>query len=193
MKNKITTLFFVILTVNSISQLRSKLDLLELAPIAAYKYTPYIVNGIDSTEIHTLTIGISLADGEVESTSNWGILSLSGNWKYFAAPFISLDYNIASNAGPNELFKANDGASPLVLNIGVTAAYGGYFLIIPMGVNGTAGFSTDFKDFYLKYGIAYDVVGFSIGVGGLINVTNNNDSFYKSKKGVELRCIWNWN
>lgn len=189
---KIIFILFSVLSFESFSQLHSKFDVKELAPIVGYKYVPLTINRIDTTEVHTLTLGISLATGEVESTSNWGILSTSGTWKYIAAPFISLDYNMAANSGQYELFKANDGASPLVLNVGITAGYGGYVLIFPIGINGTAGLSTDFKDVYLKYGIAYDIVGFSIGVGGLINMTNNNDSFYKSKLGMELRWVFNW-
>lgn len=173
------------------SQLKRWIQTANRAPIVSYKSTAFIFDGIDTVSIHTLSAAISLTDGEFDMV-DWNGVPITTTWEYISAPFLGLEYNLANSQGKAQLFKANDGASALMLSLGVTGGYGGSFLIIPLGINGTLGVSTDFRDLYAKYGLGYDMWGFTIGVSGFLNLTNNNESFYKSEPGVELKYIWNW-
>ena len=184
-------LIYNLTSLNATSQLKKWVFISDIAPIISYKSNFDLVNGNDSVNIHNIGISISLADGDLDIT-DWGGLPIITTWNYFSAPFIGLEYNVANTIGETQLYKAIDGASALMLNLGVTGGIGGSLLIFPLGINGTLGVSTDFKDLYTKYGIAFDMWGFSIGYSGFLNLTKNNDSFYKTTPGVGFRYIWNW-
>lgn len=191
MKNSLLFFAFLLVSLTSSSQLRRSY-LNQLAPYATYKYNVDLWNGSDTTSIHTFGIGISLAQGDIDVTSDWNGVPITTQWNYAAVPFIGMEYNLASTKGQSPLYKANDGASPLMISFGATGGIGGSFLIFPLGINGTIGASTDFKDAYVKYGLAYDMWGLSLGISGFWNLSNSNKSYYKTTPGLEIRYIWNW-
>lgn len=189
MKKIILLLILGLITSIAFSQkLKRMIVMSEVSPIASYTNRLQLTQGVDTVTIHTLGLGVSLANGDIDK-SGFPIIS---TWEYLAVPFVKLDYNIASNKGDLNFFRPNDGASPLVLSAGITGAKGFAFVVLPFGINATAAVATDFKDGYLQYGLAYDVVGISIGVKGMWSFTNSNNSFYKEEMGLEFRYIWNW-
>lgn len=191
MKNLLLFFVFFSITLTSSSQLR-RTYLNQPAPYVTYKNNLDLWSGSDTTTIHTLGVGISLAQGDIDVTSDWNGVPIITQWNYLAVPFIGIEYNLANTKGQSALYKANDGASPLMISLGATGGIGGSFLIFPLGINGTLGVSTDFKDAYVKYGIAYDMWGFSVGMSGFWNISNSSKSYYKTTPGLEIRYIWNW-
>ena len=185
----ISTVSFVSFSQGLKQKLRTMRFTHDLSPIVSYTNRLHLPQGSDTITVHTLGLGISLANGDFESIH----MPLIYEWEYVAVPYLKLDFNFANRKGQGKLFTPQDGASPLVLSTGITAAKGYGFLILPFGINGTAGLATDFKDGYLQYGLAWDVVGLSIGIKGMWNFTKSNNSFYKSEMGLELRYIWGWN
>ncbi len=192
MKRIILVVCFLGAKFSSYSQIKEWIYTANLAPMLTYKSTPPVFNGMDTVSIHTLGATISLTNGEFDML-DWNGVPITTQWQYLSIPFVGFEYNVANTKGRGQLYKPKDGAFPIMLSIGVTGGYGGSFLIFPVGVNGTAGLSTDFSDLYFKYGIGYEMWGFSLGMGGYLNLTNNNNSFYKTEPGLELRYIWNWN
>ena len=182
---------FLFFTLASSAQIRRWFFETNRSPMVFYKSTPYLFDGQDTTSIHTIGASISLTKGDFDMV-DWNGFPITTEWKYISIPFLGFEYNIANSQGKAELYKANDGAPALMLSLGVTAGYGGSFIIFPIGINGTLGLSSDFKDLYAKYGLGYDMWGLSIGVTGFLNMTNKNDSYYKTTPGLELRYIWNW-
>ena len=188
---KFLCILFILISTNLISQgLKTKIKSMrfthDLAPIASYSNRLHLPNNGDTMTVHTIGLGISLANGDFE-TQHFIVY----NWEYIAAPFIKLDLNFANRKGQSQLFTPQDGASPLVLSAGVTGAKG-VGLLLPFGVNATAALATDFKDGYFQYGLAWDAVGLSIGIKGMLNFTNSNQSFYKTEAAIEVRYIWGW-
>ena len=168
---------------------RRMLALKQYSPMASYTSKKNVVKGSDTLTVHSLGIGISLANGEADNSN----FPLYMTWEYLAIPFIKVDFNFANSIGKATFFNPKDGASPIMLTAGVTAGKGFTLIVLPFGINATAGIATDFRDGYLKYGLAYDVFGCSFGITGMVNFTNSNASYYKSELGVELRYIWGWN
>lgn len=126
--------------------------------------------------------GFTQSDEEIE------MFGLYGSWSYAALPFVSLEYHAYLNPADFSFISAINIAPALMIHAGVTGGTGALFLFLPFGINGTAGLSSDFKDLFIRYGISYDVFGFSIGYTGFINLTKNGPvPGYLSSPGLEIR------
>jgi hypothetical protein len=105
-----------------------------------------------------------------------------GGWRYFG-PFVSVDAKFRS---PEKL-----GSNAMMLNMGITGGVGGFFSsIFPTALNGILAYSTDFKNSYLRLGIAYDLCYFSLGGGVLSNL--NGGQFitaYDNQLYLEIRLL----
>ncbi|MEN8928016.1 MAG: hypothetical protein ABF242_05650 [Flavobacteriales bacterium] len=189
---KLLFLSFLISSIYSYSQREKTYKLSDIRPIFGFKNIPFATNKTDTFSINAISVGACFSTMEVNTTLNWGMLPLAGNWNYFT-PFISADIYtaIGLNPGSKNFGIAEDGASPVVLNMGVTGGKGYYFLFLPLGINGTAAVSTDFKDAFINLGISYDFFGFSCGMSWLAPVTGS-DSFYKSNPAIDVRWIYEW-
>ncbi len=189
MKKIILFILLALVTSSAFSQKwKRMIDMSEYAPIVSYTNRLHVLKGADTLTVHSLGVGISLANGDIDNSG----FPIASTWEYLALPYVKLDFNFANSKGKGELFNPKDGGSPIMLSAGVTGGKGVAFIFLPLGINATAGLATDFKDGYLQYGLAYDAVGISIGISGMFNFTNSNNSFYKSEMGLELRYIWGW-
>ena len=128
--------------------------------------------------------GFTQSDEEIE------MLGLYGSWSYSALPFISLEYRSYLNAKDFSFISSGNIAPPVMIHAGLTGGTGALFLFLPFGINGTAGLSSDFRDLFFRYGVSYDVFGFSIGYTGFINLTKNGPvPGYLSSPALEIRLF----
>ena len=187
MKTKITLLLLTIfLFGKSFSQYRTE----EVALIGGMKFRYDLMVGADTVTVSSLEFGFGRAGGNRIEGLSWGILSLSEDWNYFT-PYATVEYHYMTKNGETDFLKPEDGASPVMLNIGVSGGIGHTFFILPVGVCVSTGISTDFTDTYLSYTYGFCAYGISIEAGGLLNLSNNNDSFYKSKPFGQIKYVWN--
>lgn len=121
---KTLIILFVIVSANSFSQgIKSKIRAMrfthDLSPIVSYSNRLHLPKNGDTMTVHTLGVGISLASGDFDVQH-----VVMYDWEYFAVPFIKLDFNFANRIGSSNLFTPVDGASPLVLSLGITGGKG---------------------------------------------------------------------
>jgi hypothetical protein len=79
----------------------------------------------------------------------------------------------------------------MMLNMGITGGVGGFFnSIFPSGLNGILAYSTDFKNSFLRIGIAYDLCYISIG-GGVLSNLNGGQYLtpYDNQLYLEIRLL----
>lgn len=152
---------------------------------AAVRGTETLV-GTDSLFVFSAEIGygITFSDEEIEQ------FGLYGSWNYSALPFISLEYHSYFKTDDLSYVSYKEVAPPVMLHVGVTGGTGVLFFFLPFGINGTTGLSTDFQNLFIRYGIAYDAFGFSIGYTGFIRLTKNGQNpGYLSIPALELRLF----
>lgn len=128
--------------------------------------------------------GFTQSDEEIE------MFGIYGSWSYSAIPFVSLEYHTYVSSTDFGFIDSKNIAPPIMIHAGVTGGTGAMLLFLPFGINGTAGLSSDFKDLFLRYGISYDVFGFSIGYTGFINLTKKGHiPGYLSSPALEIRLF----
>ncbi len=131
--------------------------------------------------IHMLEVGASFTTG-TRDVNRFIFIPTSFGWRYFG-PFVSLD---AKFRNPEKL-----GSNAMMLNFGITGGAGGFFSAIsPTGFNGILSYSTDFKNSYLRMGLAYDLCFISLGGGVLSNL--NGEQYitsYDNQLYLEIRLL----
>ena len=151
------------------------------APMVGYRG---IYNEADyGGNIHMLEVGASFTTGTRDAERFLFIPTIAG-WRYFG-PFVSVDAKFRS---PDKL-----GSNAMMLNLGITGGAGGVFSgILPTGFNGILSYSTDFKNSYLRMGLAYDLCFISFGGGVLSNINGGQFvSSYDNQLYLEIRLlIW---
>lgn len=186
MKTKITIVLLTIFLVGkSFSQYGESVAL-----IGGVKFRSDLRLNGDTVTISSLEFGFGRSGGYSDQGVSWGILSLSENWGYLT-PYATVEYSYMTKKGGTDYLKADDGASPVMLNLGVSGGIGKTLFIFPLGICASAGISTDFTDTYLSYSYGICAYGLSIEAGGLLNLSNKNKSFYKAKPYGQVKFIWN--
>ena len=79
----------------------------------------------------------------------------------------------------------------MMLNFGITGGAGGFFSAIsPTGFNGILSYSTDFKNSYLRMGLAYDLCFISLGGGVLSNLNGGQYiTSYDNQLYLDIRLL----
>lgn len=149
-----------------------------IAPMIGYRGI-FNENSIGGS-IHMLEVGAAYITGTKGVSSFLWRPTLG--WRYFA-PVVSLDAKFR--------IKQSLGSNSMMINVGVTAGAGGFFAsLLPTAINGIFTYSTDFKNSYLRMGIAYDLCYVSIGGGVLSNL--NGGQFitaYDNQLYMEVRLL----
>lgn len=140
-----------------------------------YNEAPYGGN------IHMLEVGASFTTG-TRDVSRFIFIPTSFGWRYFG-PFVSLDAKFRS---PEKL-----GSNAIMLNMGITGGAGGFFsTFLPTGFNGILSYSTDFKNSYMRMGLAYDLCFISLGGGVLSNINGSqNSTAFDNQLYLEIRML----
>jgi hypothetical protein len=151
----------------------------KIAPLIGYRGI-YQENSFDGN-IHMLEAGAAYISG-TKNAQRLLWIPTNGGWRYFG-PFASLDAKFRS---PNKL-----GTNAMMLNMGITGGVGGFFnSIFPSGLNGILAYSTDFKNSFLRIGIAYDLCYLSFG-GGVLSNLNGGQYLtpYDNQLYLEIRLL----
>jgi hypothetical protein len=150
-----------------------------IAPLVGYRgiYQEKSFGG----NISMIELGAAYISGTKQVDRILFIPAFSG-WRYFG-PFVSIDAKFRS---PEKL-----GSNAMMLNMGITGGTGGFFSsIFPSALNGVLAYSTDFRNSYLRIGIAYDLCYISLGGGVLSNINGGQYiSSYDNQLYLEVRLL----
>lgn len=81
-----------------------------------------------------------------------------------------------------------------MVNLGVSGGRGGILTLlpVPVGINGSASISSDFKDLYFRGRIGWDIAWVSIGIGGYFNFTKKSSANFNSNYSFLEIAIHPW-
>ena len=165
----------------------------ELAPIINVRsHQAFTTSQQDTLFLNAVEVGFGSVQGNHQTWDAQGI-SWGSDWKYSTLPYVTLEYRFAQHVDNFKVMGLKGEVPSLMLNVGVSGGGGFRLLVIPMGINGTAGISTDFQDVFARVGIGYDLYRISIGSGAYLNLTKNGAlPNYMDGSYVNVRyMLWN--
>lgn len=164
----------------------------EIAPLLAYNDFDKSAAGPDIVKMRSIELGAGFSKGKINPWQ-YREFWFGCNWKNYSAPYISAEYMFADRISNDGSGTPSARLPKAMLNLGVSGA-AGFFFIVPLGVNGACGLSSDFNDLYVKYSVGMDFCYFSVSGGQYYNLTKNgpaptylNGPFLSAKV-----MIWNY-
>ena len=139
-------------------------------------------NSFNSSSIEA---GFVFLKGDSESWDAGGF-PLGGQWNYWG-PYISGEYGFQTKKTKEFGMDGEDLLYGGMLNVGVTGGVGALFLIIPISINGTIGYSTDFNNSAMKCSLGLNLKYVSLNMGTYIGQGLRNKNKYEGF--VEVKVI----
>jgi hypothetical protein len=171
----------------------------QIAPIGGYKWGGNIIHNGDSIIIRSFELGVGFVKGEVNEWTSWGPIPMGWDWKQRTLPYLTCEYRwFKVHDTYQGIVNESKKLYPFMLNLGVSGARGGMLLLLPVpfAVEGMAGISTDFQDIYFRGKVGWNLVWFSMNLGGYWNLTQKATTLnYPHYMFVEFSVnIWrdNW-
>lgn len=143
-----------------------------IAPIVSANILGVGLVGGDSIHVNSIEVGVALVHGNMEDVASWGMLPLLTTWQYASTPFVSMEYRWYQPYEKDSISAGEVRALPnVMLNVGINGGCGALLLILPLGINGSAALSTDFRDLYFRWKVSWDAAIVSVGMGQYVNMT----------------------
>jgi hypothetical protein len=117
------------------------------------------------------SLNIELGIGHYESSSE--LEMWYGSWSYYGWG-ASLEYAFPLRPRAEILNHSGSRFQPLYVNLRAEGGAGFHFLYIPLGIQGQIGYTTNFRDHFIRPGIGFCLVNLQIGSDFLIPLTKMN-------------------
>ncbi len=149
----------------------------QISPMVGFKWGGTVINDGDSSNVFSVELGAGLTRGYINVWDTaFGGISSGSDWEQLTLPYLSLEYKLFNRYRINQpvVFDPQS-IQPFMVNIGISGAKGGMVFLIPapLALEGMAGLSTDFKDLYVRGRIGWNIVWFSVNVGGYYSLTQS--------------------
>lgn len=147
----------------------------QISPMGGFKGGGVIIKNGDSCLVSSVELGAGLTRGYINV---WdpvlGFVPSGCNWQQVTRTFISFEYRWLRALSSNQLTNTDvKKFNPVMMNVGVSGAKGGMIFLLPapFAIEGMAGLSTDFRDVYVRGRVGWNLIWFSLNVGGYYSLT----------------------
>jgi hypothetical protein len=157
----------------------------EVAPMAGLELKTFVVDS-NSISVPAVEVGVGLINGGFNLWETAGGFPLGADWGYWG-PYGTLGYSFNTKKARSFGMTTDNVHNGLTMDVGVTAGVGAIALILPLTVNGTVGYKTDFSSSALKYSIGFNMKRYSLNFGNYFNF--DRSSPLGDATFVELKAI----
>ncbi|MBI3235261.1 MAG: hypothetical protein HYZ42_14705 [Bacteroidetes bacterium] len=104
---------------------------------------------------------------------------LYGSWSYYGWG-ASLEYKALFRSSSVISEQTNEKFHPLYFNLRAEGGIGGYFLIFPLSIQVQGGYTTDFRNHFLRLGAGVSILNLQLGAEILIQLNRSPSTIYNA-------------
>lgn len=160
-------------------------DFFEASPLVSVKLNDHVVDSMAFTT-PSLEAGIVLINGTYNEWTAFGGIPLGADWAYWG-PYVSTEYALNTKKGRELGMNRSNLYNGFSFDVGVTGGIGAVALILPLSINGTLGYKTDFNSSAFKYSVGVNLKKVSLNMGSYVNF--NRSQPFADAAFVEVKMI----